>query len=105
MDLYNHLPEKEDFKLNLIKKEHKDIYKNLKTEEKQLIGSIKNYIESKSFKWKIDKNFQFNIPPSIFEMPTTIEIPADFQHRSNKTEYSSEISINAGFSPKILKEI
>ena len=104
MNPFNHIPEKVIFSYKLDKGKT-NIYNNLKPEEKELIDSVKNFIEKNSFRWKIDNNFQFIIPPSIFEFPTIIEIPNDFQHKSNKTEYSPQIKLGTKFSPKILKQI
>ena len=102
MDLVRHLPQKEQFHFpNNLQNE----IRKLNEEEKNIIQINKNFIEKHSWKWRIDDNFRFNVPPTIFNVKKTIDIPNQFQHKSNKTEYASSHIIGSKFSPKILKEI
>ena len=57
------LPEKIPFKYP---KETNERISKLNPEEKSLILSNQSYIEKNSFKWKIDKEFKFALPKSIF---------------------------------------
>ena len=104
MDLINHIPYKQQFffpnNLNLNNK-----IKNLNSEEKNVLQINKNFIEKHSWKWRIDNNFRFNLPPTIFELKKKIEIPEKFQHKSNATEYASKNIIGSKFTPEILKKI
>ena len=102
MNLLRHIPEKEHFHFHINVQNKID---NLRNEEKKLIEDVKNYIEKYSWKWKIDENFVFNIPPTVFEFERVIDIPDSLKHRSQQTEYSSNELIGAKFSSKILEQI
>ena len=89
MDLIIKLPEKIPCKFS--KKALTEISK-LKPEEKSLIESNKLYIEKNSYKWKIDKNFKFNLPKSFFsnlQKKQTIDISHNLQQKSTSTSYAS----------------
>ena len=102
MNLLRHIPEKQHFYFNINVQNKID---NLRNEEKKLIEDVKNYIEKYSWKWKIDKNFVFNIPPTVFEFERIIDIPDSLKYKSQQTEYSSNELIGAKFSSKILEQI
>ncbi len=65
MDFIEHLPEKIPFEYP--KKSEEKISK-LNPEEKPLISANKAYIEKNLFKWKLDKQFKFTLPKSIFSL-------------------------------------
>lgn len=102
MEFISHIPGKEKyhFPYNLQNK-----IKKLNEEEKDLIQINKNYIENRFWKWIIDNNFRFNIPPTIFKVKKTIDIPNQFQHKSNQTEYASKNITGSKFTPEILQKI
>ena len=102
MDIFKHIPAKEQYHFPV--KIQAKINK-LNEEEKNLIQINKNYIEKHSWKWRINDNFRFRIPSSIFDSKKIIDIPNKFQHKSNITEYSSKNISGTKFSPEILKQI
>ena len=105
MELKIPFPEKIPFKYP---NETNEKISKLNQEEKSLILSNKSYIEKNSFKWKIDKDFKFVFPNSIFSSQTKkqiIDIPKNFQQRSNNTNYASNISAGKSFNKEILEQI
>ena len=102
MDCLNHIPVKEPFHYpNVIEEK----MKKLNEEEKNIIKLNRNFIEKFSWKWRIDNNFRFILPPTIFHSKKIIDIPNRFQHRSNNTEYASNNIVGSKFPPEILKKI
>ena len=105
MELKIPFPEKIPFKYP---NETNEKISKLNQEEKSLILSNKSYIEKNSFKWKIDKDFKFVFPNSIFSSQTKkqiIDIPKNFQQRSSNTNYASNISAGKSFNKEILEQI
>ena len=99
------LPEKIPFKYP---KETNERISKLNPEEKSLILSNQSYIEKNSFKWKIDKEFKFALPKSIFSSQKEkqiIDIPKNFQQKSKDTNYASNISVGKSFNKEILEQI
>ena len=105
MELNSPLPERIPFKFS--EQSVKKISK-LNPEEKSLISSNKSYIEKKFFKWKIDEDFKFDLPKSIFssqDKKQKIDIPQNLQQKSNITNYSLNIKAGNKFSNELLKQI
>ena len=105
MELKIPFPEKIPFKYP---KETNEQISKLNPEEKSLISLNKSYIEKNSFKWKIDKDFKFVLPKSIFSSQKEkqiIDIPTNFQQKSNNTNYASNISVGKSFNKELLKQI
>ena len=102
MSLLAYIPEKDQYTFphNLQNKT-----KKINEEEKEIFKITKNYIEKNLWKWRIDNNFRFNLPPTIFEEKKIIDIPQNFQHKSIETEYASNNIVGNKFSPELLKKI
>ena len=102
MDLINHIPDKQQFNFpqNIYKKIDK-----LNEEQKKVLETIKNFIEKNSWKWRIDNNFRFNLPPTIFQNERIIDIPNDLRHSSDETGYRIRTIVGTKFTPYILKSI
>ena len=102
MDYINHIHAKEQFHFPL---DINNKISKLNAEEKKVIEINKNFIEKHSWKWRIDNNFLFNLPPSIFHVKQKFEIPEKFKYKSNETEYSSKHIAGTKFTPEILNKI
>ena len=99
------LPEKIPFKYP---KETNERISKLNPEEKSLILSNQSYIEKNSFKWKIDKEFKFALPKSIFSSQNekqVIDIPQNLQQKNSITQYKQNIKAGDKFNKEILKQI
>ena len=105
MEILGPLPEKIPYKFP---KESNQKISELNKEEQSLISLNKEYIEKNSFKWKIDKNFKFQLPKSIFssqEKKQMIDIPQNFQQKSNNTRYATNVKHGNKFNKEILEQI
>ena len=102
MDFINHIPDREQF---LFPKNIEDKISKLNEEEKKVMEINKNFIEKHSWKWRIDNNFLFLLPSTIFQTKKEIEVPEKYQHKSNQTEYGSKNIEGSKFTPEILAKI
>ena len=105
MEIQNNFPEKIPFKFQNQSKEKK---LNLTQEENDLISLNKAYIEKNLFKWKLDKQFKFTLPKSIFSSQTEkqkIDIPQNLQQKNNITQYKSNINAGNKFNKELLNQI
>ena len=105
MEIENNFPEKIPFKLP---EQPNEKTLNLTQEEKSLISSNKAYIEKNLFKWKLDKQFKFTLPKSIFSSQgekQKIDIPQNYQQKNNITKYKSNINTGNKLNKEILKQI
>ena len=103
-DLFKQLPEKE--KIKLIEEEEEDEEnKKINEEDKKLILINKNYIESKLWCWKKDKNFEFEIPPTIFTEKIIINCDNNLRYNNELIQYENQEIIGQRFSQEILDQI
>ena len=105
MEIENNFPEKIPFKLP---EQPNEKTLNLTQEEKSLISSNKAYIEKNLFKWKLDKQFKFTLPKSIFssqDEKQVIDIPQNLQQKNSITQYKQNIKAGDKFNKEILKQI
>ena len=90
MELIDHLPEKIPFKYP---NQSEEKISKLNPEEQSLILANKAYIEKNLFKWKLDKQFKFNLPKSIFSSQgekQKIDIPQNYQQKNNITKFGQK---------------
>ena len=105
MELIDHLPEKIPFKYP---NQSEEKISKLNPEEQSLILANKAYIEKNLFKWKLDKQFKFTLPKSIFSSQNekqVIDIPQNLQQKNSITQYKQNIKAGDKFNNEILKQI
>ena len=97
------LPPKQTINIEL---DFKNIDTKISNKEYELLKLNKEYLESKLWYWKIDKDFNFELPPSIFTEKKVIDYKDGFQYQKNSTlQYLDQSIIGKGFSKKILGQI
>jgi len=102
-DIIYKLPPKQGINIEL---DFKNIDTKISNKEYELLKLNKEYLESKLWYWKIDKDFNFELPPSIFTEKKVIDYEDGFQYQKNSTlQYLDQSIIGKGFSKKILGQI
>ena len=105
-DLFSNLPEKIKIKITEDKSNSSSKKKkNLTEEEKSLIKINKEYLESKLWTWKRDKDFKFSLPPTIFHRKIVIEGDHNLQYQNQGVQYEDPNIIGQHFSQEILDQI
>ena len=98
------LPEK--VQINLLKNEELNQgNQKLTEEEMKIINLNKNYLESKLWAWKKDKNFLFSLPKTIFTKKEIIESDNDLRYQDQIIHYANPGIIGQHFSHEILDQI
>ena len=98
------LPEK--IKINLLKNENFGKGSQKLTEEEiKLIEINKNYLESKLWSWKKDKNFLFTLPKIVFTKKEIIQSEDDLRYQDQIIHYENPEIIGQHFSQEILDQI
>ena len=104
-DLFSILPEKIKIKIIEDKVPNNRKKEKLTEEEKNLISINKEYLESKLWSWKKDKEFKFSLPPTIFHQKIYIEGDQNLQYANQLVQYEDPNIIGQHFSQEILDQI
>ena len=106
------IPKENDIKYKLPPKQPLNIefdFQNLDNEisakENEILKINKDYLESKLWYWKIDNNFNFELPSTIFKEKKVIDYNDGFKYSNSGIHYLDQTIIGKKFTKKMLSQI
>ena len=96
------LPSKQKIKFNL---DFNNKINNLGEKDIEILNKNKEYLESKLWYWKIDSNFKFNLPHTIFKEKKFLDGSIGFKYTNKDIQYKDSSIIGKHFSKDILSQI
>ena len=101
-DIIYKLPQKQPINIEL---DFKNLDNKISDKENEILKINKEYLESKLWFWKIDNNFNFELPPTIFKEKKVINYDDGFKYSNSGIHYLDQSIVGKKFTKKILRQI